>query len=94
VLDAKLGFVGDVLILAAAAAAEIRARRFHAFGGGLNDPHEFGATEILFDLGQFDFDFLAYKDEGNEDDKFIDARDAFAAERDVADANGYFLSRD
>jgi len=94
VLDAKLGFVGDVLVLAAAASAEIGAGRFDALGSGLNDADEFGAAEILFYFGQFDFDFLAHEDEGDEHDEFFDARDTFAAEGDVADADGYFLSRD
>jgi len=94
VFDAELGFVGDMLILAAAAGTEIGAGRLDALGCGLDDAHEFGAPEALFNLGQFQFDFFADENEGNEHDKFLDARDPFASEGDVADANGYFLSRD
>jgi hypothetical protein len=90
--NAKLGFVGDMLILAAAAPAEIRTQGLDAIGRGLKDAHEFCAGEVLFDLGQFGFNFFADEDEGNEHDKIIHPGDAFAAKSNVIDCKNYFLA--
>ena len=94
VLDLELGGVRDVLVLATAAAAEVRAGRRHAVRRWLEDADEFGASEVFFDLGDLGFDFLAHQDERNEHDKFLEARDSFAAEGDIADLQGCFLAGD
>ena len=87
VLYGQLRFVSDVLILAAAAIAEVLAERLNAVGRRVNDAEQFGATETFLHFGQFDFNGFAERDERNEDDEIFDARDAFTAESDVVDCD-------
>src|SRR5688572_28474810 len=75
VFDGELGFVRDVLILAAAAIAEVLAEWLNAIGRRREDAKEFGAGETLLHLGDFKFDFFPERDEWNEDDEIVDARD-------------------
>jgi hypothetical protein len=72
VLETELDRVGQVLVLAAAALAEVRAERF-APGrrGGLDDAEQFGPREALLDFRDFRFHDLARGDERNEDDKIL-----------------------
>src|SRR6185312_15256399 len=92
VLDAQLRFVADVLVLAAAATAEIPARRLDALGRGHNHPRKPGPREVLFDFRDFRLHLLADKHEGDEHDKIFQARHAFTAERDVTDPQIYILT--
>ena len=92
-LDVELGFVGDMLVLASAARAEIAARRLNAVGSGFEDTHELGARETPFNFSHFGLNFLANQYERNENDKFLNARHALATEGDIADVQRYFLSR-
>jgi hypothetical protein len=85
VLDAKLGGVIDVLILATAAIAEETADRLGAIGGRLKDVDDPGAGVVLLHLGQLDEQPFAGDTEWGEDHEIIDAADGIAAIRDGVD---------
>ena len=84
-LEPQLRRVVDVLILAAAARAEVAARRLDALRRRLHDAQQPRARKILFHLRDFHFDGFADQHERHEHDKIVHAPDAFAAERDVVD---------
>lgn len=63
----KLAFVGNVLIIAAAAAAEMRARRGDAFARGFEHAIEFGADKFFLAIEGAGIDFFAGQDERDED---------------------------
>jgi hypothetical protein len=92
VLDAELGRVSEVLILAAAASPEVTARRLDALRRGREDPQQFCASETFLYFGDLGFDLFAVRDERNEHHEILPARDALAAEGDVFDFQIQFLA--
>jgi len=82
-LHAQLRPVLHVLVLAAAAPAEVRARRRHTLRRRLDHPQQPGAREILLHLHQLRLDGFANERERDEHNKIIKTANAFAAERDV-----------
>ena len=88
VFEPELRRVIDVLILAAAALSEVTARRRNAFGRGFQDSEQPRSRKLLFRFADFDFDFLAYHHERDENDEVIHTRHALAAEGDVANCDG------
>jgi hypothetical protein len=81
-----------VLVLAAAALAEVRAERFDPVGGGGNDTKKPGPGEALLDLRDLRFHNLARGDEGNEDDKVLHPGDTFAPEGYIANRQGQLVT--
>jgi hypothetical protein len=82
-----------VLILAAAARAEVLTFRRDALRRRRDDAQQFGAGEILFHFRDFRLDRFAGDDKRNEYDKFINASDAFTAEREIVDGQVYFIAK-
>src|SRR4029077_4659497 len=80
VFELQLRWVGDVLILAPAAIAEVAARGRDSVRRRLNDPAKPRATEALFCLSDFGFDHFGDLNEWDEDYKIFDSRNAFATE--------------
>src|SRR2546430_9311 len=74
-----------MLILATAAITKMAAKRFDAFRRRPEDAQEPGSRETLFDLDHLGSNDSARDHERNEHNKILEARDAFAAERNVAD---------
>ncbi len=91
-LQPQLLRVINMLILAAAASAEITALRRNALRRRLNHAQQLRPRKILFDLGDFRFNDFASHDKRDEDDEIIHAPDAFAAEGNVEDGQGNFLA--
>jgi hypothetical protein len=91
VFDAELGFVGEVLVLAAATFAEVTAPMLDAGGRGSHDAQQAGASESLFELRDLSLNDITGGDERDEHDKLIEAGDAFAAEGDILDGQGDFI---
>src|SRR5437870_4635595 len=89
VLELKLGAVGEVLVLAAAAIAEIAASGLNALGGGLKHANQPGARKSFFDFGDLRLDSFAAGDERHEDDKIFHSPNAFAAKSSVADRQSH-----
>ena len=88
VFELQLRWVGDVLILAAAAIPEVAARGSIAVRRRLNDPPKPRATESLFCLSYFRFDHFGNLNERDEDYKIFDSRNAFTTERKVGNGEG------
>src|SRR5438034_6117748 len=88
VFEPELRRVIDVLILAAAALAEVTARRRNAFGRGFQDSEQPRSRKLLFHFDDFDFDIFPHHDKRDEEDEVIHARQALAAEGDVANRDG------
>ena len=88
VFELQLRRVGDVLILAPAAIAEVAARGSNAVRRRLNDPPKPRATESLFCLSNFGFDHFGDLNERDEDYKIFDSRNAFTTERNVGNGEG------
>jgi hypothetical protein len=84
-LEAKLGRVGEVLVLAAAAFAEKLARWLHAFARTNNQAYELCSRKPLLHLRDFRFNHLTRRNKRNKDDEIIQPRQTLAAKRDVAD---------
>ena len=87
VLEPELGRVGQVLVLAAAALAEVAAGRFDPLRGRADHAQQPGPGESLLHLRDLRFHDFARSDERDEDDKILDARDAFAPEGNVAQSS-------
>ena len=81
-----------MLILAAAARAEMAAFRFDAFQRRFLHSQQFRPRKILFDLRDFSGDGFADQHERHEHHEVIHAPDAFAAERDVVDCQGNLVA--
>jgi hypothetical protein len=90
--EAKLDGVVQVLVLAAAALAEVWAERFHPVGRGTHDTKEPGPGEALLYFRDLRFDDLARSDEGNEDDKILHPGDTFSAEGDITNRQGQLVA--
>jgi hypothetical protein len=74
VLQPQLRRVINVLILAAAALAEVTAGRFDALRRRLNDAQQFRAGKILFDLRDFNLHDFADEHKRHEHDKGVEGR--------------------
>jgi hypothetical protein len=77
-----------VLILAAAAVAEVTASGGDAIGGWLDDAEQARAGEALLCFGDLNFDYFADLNERNEDDEIFNSRDSFTTECDVGNREG------
>jgi hypothetical protein len=88
VFELQLRWVGDVLILAPAAIAEVAARGSNAVRRRLNDAPKPRATESLFCLSYFRFDHFGDLNERDEDNKIFDSRNAFATECYICNGEG------
>ena len=76
-----------MLVLAAAAVAEIFALRLDTVFRRLDDVEEVGASETFLHLGDLGLNRLALDHQRHEHDKPIHAPDAFAAEGYIVDAH-------
>ena len=83
VLEAQLGRVVNVLILAAAAIREITAQRLDPFRRRLHNPQQPRARKTFFHLGDFRFHHLAHHHERDKDDKIFQPSHPFAAEGNI-----------
>ena len=92
VLELQLRWIRKVLILAAAAIAEVAATGLNALGGGLKDSDEPGAGKALFHFGDLRLDSFAAGNERNEDHKIFHSPDAFAAKSGVANRQSQFIA--
>jgi hypothetical protein len=84
--ELQLGLVTQVLVLATAALAEIRAERLDSFGRLLNNPQQPRTRKSFLYLSQFGFYQFTGRSKGQEDDKIVQSRHAFATESDVANS--------
>ncbi len=84
-LEPQLRRVINVLILAAAARAEVSAFRRDALRRRCDDAQQLGPREILFHLRDFHLDRFADDDERHKNHKIINPPHALAAEREVVD---------
>jgi hypothetical protein len=91
VLKPELDGIGQVLILATAALAEVRAERLDPIGRGGHDPKHPGPGEALLYFRDLRFHDLARCDEGDEDDKILHAGNPFAAEGNIANRQGQLV---
>jgi hypothetical protein len=82
-----------VLVLAAAALAEVRAEWFNSIGGSRHDTKQPGPGEAPLYLRDFHFHDLARSDEGNEDDKILSPGNAFATKGDVVNRQGQLVAQ-
>ena len=92
VLEPELHGVIQVLILAAAALAEVRAKRLDPLGGGSHDTKKPRSGEALLYLRHFHFHDLARSNEGYEHDKFFRPADALATERNIVDRQSQLIA--
>ena len=76
---AQLGLIRNVLVVAAAADAEMRAGRDGAIRGRLDEPLQAGADELLLLLDGRGGDALGGKHKRNEDGGAFVVRQTFAA---------------
>ncbi len=93
VLETKLAFVSKMLVLAAAAAAEILALRFYAIRRRHDHFDQSRPRESFFYLGHFRHHLLARNDEGHEDDEIIEAGHALATKGEVGNRQVQPLAR-
>jgi hypothetical protein len=93
VLEPELEEVVQVLVLAAAAQAEVRTEWFNSIGGSGHHTKQPGTGEAPLYLGDFRFHDLARGDEGNEDDKILRPGNAFATEGDVVNRQGQLVAQ-
>jgi hypothetical protein len=82
--ELQLGLVTQMLVLAAAALAEIRAERLDSFRRLLEYPQQPRTRKPLLYLGQFRFHQFTGRSKVKENDKIIQSRHAFATEGNVA----------
>ena len=92
-LETQLCRVINVLVLAAAAHAEVAAFRRGALWRCCDDVQQSGARKILLHLRDFRLNGFAGDDEWYEHDQFIHAPDPFAAERDIVNRQINFIAR-
>lgn len=92
-LDLELRLIRNVLILAPAAASEIRAGGLHTVRGRSQDAQESGAGEVLFQFGYFRRNLLAWEHKWDEYHKILNPRHTFATKGNIFDTQIYFLSR-
>jgi hypothetical protein len=85
-LELQLGRVTEVLVLAAAALAEIRAERLDPFGRLLDYAQQPRTPKPFLYLDQFRFYYFTGCSKGQENDKIVQSRHAFATEGDVANS--------
>jgi hypothetical protein len=88
VFEFQLGFVGDVLILAAATIAKVTASWTDSVRRWLNQTQEPGASKALFRFSDFGFDCFADQNEWDEDNKIFNSRDAFTTECNIGNGEG------
>ena len=88
VLQLKLRGVSQMLILAAAAIAEVLAFRNHAVGRGLNDSDQTRAGEPFLNFNDLCFNNFANLNERNEDNEIFDSGDSFTTECNIRDGEG------
>jgi hypothetical protein len=93
VLEPELEGVVQVLVLAAAALAEVRAEWFDPVGGGSHDTKKPGPGEALLYFRDFSFHDLARSDKGNENDKILRPGDAFATEGNIVNRQGQLVAQ-
>ena len=90
--ETELRVIRQVLVLAAAARAKVRATRLHTFGGRLNHAEQPGTRKILLHLAQFRFHHFPGNHERNEHDEIVNAPDTFTAEGHVGNLQRQFLA--
>jgi hypothetical protein len=78
--DLELGRVIQMLVLAAAACAEIWTTWHNPVGRGFKDLHQPGASELFFDFGNLSFNDFAWNDKRDKNDQRMVACNAFTAE--------------
>jgi hypothetical protein len=91
-LEAELGGVVKVLVLAAPALAEIAAERRNAVGGGLEDPHQARTGKPLLHLRDLRLDDFPDRHEWHEDDEFLDPRNPLPAKGNVTDGQSQLVA--
>jgi hypothetical protein len=84
VFEAQLGGVSQVLVLAAAAHAEMRADRFYPLWRGGDNAEKLGPREPLLHFSDFGLHDFAHGHERDENDKILNARHPFSPEGNVA----------
>jgi len=89
-LDFELVRVGGLLVMASAAAGEMRAGRGDAMGRGLDNRFGVGAGESGLFLGERGFDFLSGENKGDEDGLAATARVGRKASESVAAVDELF----
>jgi hypothetical protein len=92
VFKLELDGISQVLILAAATLAEVRAERFDPVGRGSHNPKKPSPGEALLYFRDLRFHDLAPGDERNEDDKVLHPGDPFAAEGNIANRQGQLVA--
>src|ERR1039458_4622770 len=92
VFELELDRISQMLILATAALAEVRAARFDPVGGGSHNTKEPSPGEALLYFRDLCFHDLALGDERNEDDKVLHPGDPFATEGNIANRQGQLVA--
>jgi len=92
-LKPKLGGVSQVLILAAAARAEVSAARLDPFRGRFQHPQQPGPGIALLQLRYFRFHQFAHGYEGDENHEIFPARHTFAPEGQIADPQAQLVAQ-
>jgi hypothetical protein len=90
--QAELGWIGQVLVLAAAALAEVLAERFDPFRRGSNNVEEFGPRESLLHVGNLCLHDFARRYEWDENNKIIQSRHSFSPEGNIIHPQGQFVT--
>jgi hypothetical protein len=91
-LDFQLGWVGDMLVLAAATLPEVLALRLNPVWGRDNHPQETRPAKPLLHLDHLNFHGFSEMDERNEDHEILYASNAFSSEGDVANCHGQLIA--
>ena len=86
--EAQLGGVGQVLVLASAAHAEVRADRFYPLRRGGDNAEKLGPREPLLRFSEFGLHDFAHGHERDENYKILNPRHPFAPEGNIADRQG------
>jgi hypothetical protein len=81
-----------VLILAAAALAEVPAERFDPIRRGSKDADELRASKSLLHVNNFRFYDLARSYKGDENDKIIPSRHSFSPEGNIIHPQGQLVT--
>src|ERR1035438_9412277 len=92
VFELELDRISQMLILATATLAEVRAERFDPVGGGSHNTKEPSPGEALLYFRDLCFHDLALGDERNEDDKVLHPGDPFATEGNIANRQGQLVA--
>jgi hypothetical protein len=93
VLQVELGGVGQVLILAATALAEVRAQRFDSLWRRLNYAEESGPRKPPLQFRYFCFHHFTPSYERDENDKIFHPGHPFAPEGNIANRYGQFVAQ-